>query len=68
MICRVIHLRLAAIDPERHCKHVGESGGGKCVNVGHGFPGPLFGDEERLWGVGRGEAFKCPGMPSSVKE
>eukprot|EP00198_Chlamydomonas_reinhardtii_P012913 XP_001702250.1 predicted protein [Chlamydomonas reinhardtii] len=34
VLCRRLHLNLAAIDPNLHCPHVGPSGGGKCTNKG----------------------------------
>ena len=32
VVCRLIHIQLAQIDPTTHCPHVGKDGGGKCTN------------------------------------
>ena len=32
VVCRLVHLQLAQIDPTTHCPHVGKEGGGKCTN------------------------------------
>ncbi|CAF1134445.1 unnamed protein product [Didymodactylos carnosus] len=32
VVCRQLHLQLAFVDPNVHCKHVGRSGGGACTD------------------------------------
>ncbi|CAF1422289.1 unnamed protein product [Adineta ricciae] len=32
VVCRLIHIQLAAIAPAIHCPHVGKTGGGACTN------------------------------------
>ncbi|KAK6515826.1 hypothetical protein TWF281_004418 [Arthrobotrys megalospora] len=53
--CRIVHLMLAAVDPDDHCLHVGPTGGGKCVDypyVDRLYDDiPLFGERLR---------FRCP--------
>lgn len=57
MVCRLVHVKLADVNPGLHCPHVGPNGGGKCVDEGY-IDGGYFADEE-LWGLGLGEAFRC---------
>ena len=58
MVCRLVHVKLASVNPGMHCKHLGEGGGGKCVDVEYTPEGPLF-DDQKLWGVEKEEAFRC---------
>ncbi|EPS38474.1 hypothetical protein H072_7764 [Dactylellina haptotyla CBS 200.50] len=50
--CRIVHLMLAAVDPDEHCMHVGPTGGGKCVDWAYEnrlfADAPLFGDKYRF--------------------
>ncbi|KAK6527662.1 hypothetical protein TWF694_004642 [Orbilia ellipsospora] len=56
VVCRVVHLMLAVIDPVDHCPHVGPTGGMKCVN--YGYEDRLFLSDAALFGdVHR---FVCP--------
>ncbi|KAI9684421.1 MAG: hypothetical protein M1829_002231 [Trizodia sp. TS-e1964] len=56
VVCRTIHLRLAALRPQVHCPHVGPTGGMKCVDYPYEqkwfVDQPLFGDPT-------GQTFQC---------
>ncbi|KAH6847224.1 hypothetical protein B0I37DRAFT_139729 [Chaetomium sp. MPI-CAGE-AT-0009] len=56
IVCRSIHLVLTQVRPDHHCAHVGESGGGKCVEVS--YPENYFADET-LYGEPPGQTFMC---------
>ncbi|KAF3928787.1 hypothetical protein ABW21_db0205574 [Orbilia brochopaga] len=55
IVCRVVHLMLAQVDPEEHCPHVGFSGGMKCVD--YPYEKRLF-DDISLFGTA--DRFICP--------
>lgn len=45
IVCRQVHLGMAAYDPTFHCKHVGKTGGGMCSDAAGLFgpkPGPYY--------------------------
>ncbi|KAF7311159.1 Secreted protein [Mycena kentingensis (nom. inval.)] len=54
VVCRGIHVILAAIRPEVHCAHVGPTGGGKCVETHYNIN--YFNDVELFGGE---RAFSC---------
>ncbi|KAI9778911.1 MAG: hypothetical protein M1816_003871 [Peltula sp. TS41687] len=56
-VCRSIHTILTQIRPEVHCKHVGPTGGGKCVDATYN---DKFLDDEALFRSPRGTTFVCP--------
>jgi hypothetical protein len=56
VVCRSIHAILTSIRPEIHCKHVGPTGGGKCVDASYN---DKYLDDEALFLQPRGTAFVC---------
>lgn len=58
VVCRSLHIRLASLRPNVHCKHVGPTGGGKCVDIGYN---DAYLDDLALFGKPSGETFVCPG-------
>jgi len=57
VVCRTIHVMLALIRPDVHCAHVGENGGGKCVDWPYNEG---YFDDELLFGEPSGQTFICP--------
>ncbi|KAK6355512.1 hypothetical protein TWF696_004611 [Orbilia brochopaga] len=57
IVCRIVHLMLADVDPEEHCPHVGFDGGMKCVD--YPYEKRLF-DDIPLFGTA--DRFICPDL------
>jgi len=57
VVCRTIHVILAQVRPDVHCMHVGQDGGGKCVDWPYNEG---YFDDELLFGKPSGQTFICP--------
>ena len=57
VICRTIHVLLAAINPGVHCQHLSANGGGKCVDIDYN---DAYFDDELLFGQPVSDTFQCP--------